>query len=126
MKLHSFSFSHPDIELKVIGTPIADLPINATALDCLAVQSLFSAEQIAESRLAPRILDAITATTATLVFIMARLLIRMRFSDFKTERTPRFKTTVKLVPRNISGAPGHLSRDQPPCPLRIDDLHPAE
>jgi len=58
IKLDSFSFSHPEIELKPIGTRIADLPINATALDCLAVQTLFSAEEIAESGLAPRILDA--------------------------------------------------------------------
>jgi hypothetical protein len=102
MKLDNFSFSHPDIELKVVGTRIADLPINATALDCLAVQSLFSAEQIAESGLAPRILDAITATTATLVFITACLLIRMCFSDFKTEQDSPFQDNRKIVPRNIS------------------------
>lgn len=57
-RVESFGYSHPDIELKQIGTRIADLPINAGVLDALAIQKLFSAEEIAESGLAARVVEA--------------------------------------------------------------------
>jgi hypothetical protein len=58
IKVESFSFSHPDVELKRIGTRMADLPVNAPVLDALAMQKLYSAEELAESGLAGRVLEA--------------------------------------------------------------------
>ncbi len=57
-KVESYSLSHPDVELKRIGTRLADLPVNASALDGLALQKLFSAEELAESGVAARVLAA--------------------------------------------------------------------
>lgn len=57
-RIENFGFSHPDIELKPIGARIADLPIDARPLDALALQKLYSAEELAESGLAARVLDA--------------------------------------------------------------------
>ena len=57
-KVESFSFSHPDVELRRIGTRMADLPVNASVLDGLAMQKLYSAEELAESGLAGRVLEA--------------------------------------------------------------------
>jgi hypothetical protein len=56
--MESFTFSSPDIELKPIGIRGADLPVNAGPLDTLAVQKLYSAEELAESGLVTRILNA--------------------------------------------------------------------
>lgn len=58
VRIGSFSTSHSDIELRPVGSRTVDLPIDATALDCLAVQALFSADEIAASGLAARVLDA--------------------------------------------------------------------
>lgn len=58
IKIASYTLSHPDIELKPISARTADLPINATVIDALAMQKLYSAEEIVESGLAARVLDA--------------------------------------------------------------------
>lgn len=65
LKIETFGFSHPDIELKRIGTRIADLPVNASVLDALAMQKLYSAEELAESGLAARVLGAQERAIAT-------------------------------------------------------------
>ncbi|MGH9556253.1 MAG: hypothetical protein ACRD2Y_10565 [Terriglobales bacterium] len=57
-RMESFTFSSPDIELKPIGIRGADLPVNAGPLDTLALQKLYSAEELAESGLATRIMEA--------------------------------------------------------------------
>lgn len=57
-RVESFGFSHPDVELKPIAGRIAGLAIDAKPLDVLALQKLYSAEEVAESGLAARVLDA--------------------------------------------------------------------
>ena len=57
-RVESFSYSHADIEMRRLGRRIADLPIDAGALDTLAVQQLLSAEEVGEAGLAARVVDA--------------------------------------------------------------------
>ncbi len=57
-RVESFACSHRDIELRQLGRRMVDLPIDAGVLDTLAVQRLYSAEEIAESGLAARVVDA--------------------------------------------------------------------
>ena len=57
-RIENFAFSHPDIELKPLSGRMIDLPINAGVLDTLAAQKLFSAEEIGESGLAGRVVEA--------------------------------------------------------------------
>ncbi len=58
IKVERYSLSHPAIEMKVMGARIVDLPVNATAIDTLAMQKLHSAQELRESGLAARVLDA--------------------------------------------------------------------
>ena len=58
LRIESFGLSHPDIELKRIGGRMADLPVDATPLDALALVKLLSSEEIEEAGLAARVLDA--------------------------------------------------------------------
>ena len=58
VRIESASVSHADVEMRSIGRRIADLPVNAGPLDVLALQRIFSAEEIADSGLAARVLDA--------------------------------------------------------------------
>jgi hypothetical protein len=58
LRIESFGLSHPDIELRRIGTRMADLPVNATPLDTLALVKLLSSEEVAEAGLSARVLDA--------------------------------------------------------------------
>ena len=57
-KVETFSFSHDQIELKTLGDRIADVPIDAPALDVLALQKLYSADELVESGLTARVLEA--------------------------------------------------------------------
>jgi hypothetical protein len=58
VRIESFGFTSPDVELKPFGPRIADVPIDATVLDLLALQKLYSAEEIADSGLAARVAEA--------------------------------------------------------------------
>ncbi|MGA3126171.1 MAG: hypothetical protein ABSD13_05615 [Candidatus Korobacteraceae bacterium] len=58
LRIESFGLSHPDIELRRIGGRMADLPVNATPLDALALVKLLSSGEIAEAGLSARVLDA--------------------------------------------------------------------
>jgi hypothetical protein len=57
-RIESFGFSNPDIELMPLGRRIADVPIDVCALDTLALLKLCSAEEIADSGLAARVVEA--------------------------------------------------------------------
>ena len=57
-RIETFSLANPGIELKPMGAKMADLPVDAGFLDTLALVKLFSAQEIAESGLAARVLDA--------------------------------------------------------------------
>ncbi len=58
LRIENFGLSHPDIELTRFSSRIADLPVDATALDALALVKLLSCEEIAEAGLSARVLDA--------------------------------------------------------------------
>ncbi len=58
LRIENFGFSHPDIELRRIGGRVADVPVDATPLDTLALVKLLSSEEIAEAGLSARVLDA--------------------------------------------------------------------
>jgi hypothetical protein len=58
LRIENFGISHPDIELRRIGGRMADLPVDATPLDALALVKLLSSEEIEEAGLAARVLDA--------------------------------------------------------------------
>jgi hypothetical protein len=51
-------FSHPEIEIRLIGARIADLPMDAPLPDVLALLSRFRPDEITDSGLASRVLDA--------------------------------------------------------------------
>jgi hypothetical protein len=57
-RIESYSFRNPAIELRRIGGKIADIPVNAGYLDTLAMVKLLSAEEIVESGLTARVLEA--------------------------------------------------------------------
>lgn len=57
-RIESFAMVEEGIELKPIGPRITDVPIDATVLDLLAIQKLYSAEEIADSGLAARVAEA--------------------------------------------------------------------
>ena len=65
-RIESYSLANPGIELRKIGAKMADLPVDAGFLDTLAMVKLFSAEEIAESGLAARVLDAQEKATAAI------------------------------------------------------------
>jgi hypothetical protein len=58
LRIENFGLSHPDITLNPIGNRIADLPVDATPQDTLALVKLLSSEEIAEAGLSARVLDA--------------------------------------------------------------------
>lgn len=58
VSIESSSLSHPGIELKRVGARKADIPVDASLLDTLAMVRLFSGEEIAESRLTARVQSA--------------------------------------------------------------------
>ena len=58
VRIESFGFSSPDVELKPLGPRIADVPLDATVLDLLALQKLYSEEEIGDSGLAARVAEA--------------------------------------------------------------------
>ena len=66
IRVETFGFAHDQIELKSLGGRIADVPINAPALDLLGLQKLYSADEIAESGLTARMLDAQARVTAAI------------------------------------------------------------
>jgi hypothetical protein len=57
-RVESFSLSHRDIELRPIGARIADIPVNAPPADALALLKLYSADELADSGLAARVVEA--------------------------------------------------------------------
>jgi hypothetical protein len=65
-RIESYSLANPGIELRKIGVKMADLPVDAGFLDTLAMVKLFSAEEIAESGLAARVLGAQEKATAAI------------------------------------------------------------
>ena len=58
MKVESMEFSHPEIVLRWMGPRIADLAIGAPLVDVLAVAVRFRAEEIEDSGLLARVLEA--------------------------------------------------------------------
>lgn len=57
-RFESFTRSHSDIVMRPTGVRVADPPVDAPPADALAIQKLYSAEEIAESGLAARVVDA--------------------------------------------------------------------
>lgn len=101
-RVESYSLSHTGIELKRIGAKMADLPVNAGYLDTLAMVKLFSAEEIAESGLAARVLDAQQranaaielATLALLVFQVPREEVRKLLDAHLSARAAELKPNL--------------------------------
>jgi hypothetical protein len=58
LRIQTFGFTHPDIELKKSGVRAVDLPMDAAVIDVLALMKLFSAEELGESGLAARVMEA--------------------------------------------------------------------
>lgn len=58
VRIETFGISSPDIELKPLGGRIADVPVNASTLDLIALLKLYSHEEIEESGLAARVAKA--------------------------------------------------------------------
>jgi hypothetical protein len=58
MRIGTLAFSHPEISLRLIGSRIADLPIDAPLSEVLAVSTQFRPEEIEDSGLVARILAA--------------------------------------------------------------------
>jgi hypothetical protein len=80
LRIENFGLSHPDITLKPIGTRIADLPVDATPLDTLALVKLLSSEEINEAGLSARVLDAQERAIAAIDFATRAL------EDFRIPR----------------------------------------
>lgn len=58
LRIQTFGFTHPDIELKKCGVRAVDVPMDAAVIDVLELMKLFSAEELGESGLAARIMEA--------------------------------------------------------------------
>jgi hypothetical protein len=58
VKTANLSFKHPDISTRLIGSRIADLPIDAPLADVLALLVKFRPEELSDSGLSARVLDA--------------------------------------------------------------------
>jgi hypothetical protein len=58
IKVGKLSFLHPGISLRLIGARIADLPIDAPLCDVLALQARFRPEEIEDSGLLAKVLEA--------------------------------------------------------------------
>jgi hypothetical protein len=58
IKVESTVFSHPEISLRLIGARIADLPIDASLPDVLALSAQFRPEEIEDSGLLRKVLAA--------------------------------------------------------------------
>jgi hypothetical protein len=58
LRVQSFGFIHPDIEVKKSGVRAIDLPRDAAVIDVLALMKLFSAEELGESGLTARVMEA--------------------------------------------------------------------
>ena len=58
IKVGKLTFLHPEISLRLIGARIADLPIDAPLCDVLALQARFRPEEIEDSGLLAKVLEA--------------------------------------------------------------------
>jgi hypothetical protein len=58
VKVENLSFMHPDISIRLIGTRIADIPIDAPLPDVLALLLTYRAEELGDSGLLARVLAA--------------------------------------------------------------------
>jgi hypothetical protein len=58
IKVGKLSFLHPEISLRLIGARVADLPIDAPLPDVLALQARFRPEEIEDSGLVAKVLEA--------------------------------------------------------------------
>lgn len=58
VKMGSLAIRHPEISLRPIGSRIADLPINAPLLDVLGLLVRYSPDEIEDSGLGARVLEA--------------------------------------------------------------------
>lgn len=103
LRIESYTLRHPAIELKRIGAKMADLPVDAGFLDTLAMVKLFSAEEIAESGLAARVLDAQEKATAAIelaasslsIFQVPREEIRKLLDTQLTKRASELKANLR-------------------------------
>lgn len=58
IRVGKLSFLHPEISLRLIGARIADLPIDAPLPDVLALQARFRPEELEDSGVLGRVLEA--------------------------------------------------------------------
>lgn len=58
IKVGKLSCSHPEIALRLIGARVADLPMDAALLDVLALQARFRPEELEDSGLLAKVLEA--------------------------------------------------------------------
>jgi hypothetical protein len=63
-KAANLTFSHPDISIRPIGARIADLPVNGSLPDVLALLVQFNTEELSESGLLGRVLAGQEQTSA--------------------------------------------------------------
>jgi hypothetical protein len=116
LRIENFGLSHPDIELRTIGTRIADLPVDATPLDTLALVKLLSSEEIADAGLSARVLDAQesaiavidSVTTSLRKYGVPREAVRDLLESHLTLHACSLKAALLEEPRNVSdtGSPG--------------------
>src|ERR1039457_819195 len=66
VRIESSNLSHEGIELKEFGAKKADIPVDASVLDTLALVRLFSREEIAESGLTARVQAAYEKSVAAI------------------------------------------------------------
>jgi hypothetical protein len=58
LKVGTFTFNHSGITLRPIGARIADLPVNPSLLDVLSLLVRFREEELEDSGLLPRVMEA--------------------------------------------------------------------
>ena len=99
VKLQSLSLSHPGIQLLEMGTRVADIPMDASLLDTLAMVKLFSGRDLSDSGLLPRVHEARLAavaaidhaTTCLSKFEVPRETVQKLFEDHISKRSASLK-----------------------------------
>ncbi len=103
VKLQSYGLSHSGIHLLEIESRVADIPVDASLLDTLAVVKLFSGKELSDSGLLPRVHEARLAavaaidhaTTCLSKFEIPREAIQQLLEDHIGERSAALKANFR-------------------------------
>jgi hypothetical protein len=90
VRVANLKFKHPDISVRLIGSRIADLPIDAPLPDVLALLTRFTTEELSESGLLARVLAAQEDATK----LIDRAMKALAPLEIKREELSEFITDV--------------------------------